>query len=290
MFGPDEMRTLHAEVKRFAAGFDADLLTGDQAEQVVRDASAAQNMLAAIKAEAARRVADTYVYRHGGHRSAAHHLAAVSGSSVGAAKAELEAAERLKALPATAAAQREGRLSTEKVAAIADAATADPSVESGLLAKAEQQSLGEVRDGCSRAKAAADADPEATRRRIHASRFARKRTCGDGAGEIICRSNIEEINEIWAVVRGFARTIFDKARIAEQHEPSEAYAADAVLAMARAAAGTTTAPSPAAESSGNKTKRRRRRVRRPVPAKLIYRCDWAAYKRGCTEGDEVCDI
>ena len=166
------MRTLHAEVKRFAAGFDADLLTGQQAAEIVKDAAAAQNM-----------------------------LAAVSGSSVGAAKAELEAAERLKALPATAAAQREGKLSPEKAAAIADAATADPSAEEGLLGRAEQQSLGEVRDGCNRAKAAADADPEATRRRIHASRFARKRTCGDGAGEILCRSNIEETNEIWPVVR-----------------------------------------------------------------------------------------
>src|SRR5437763_10529480 len=133
------MRTLHAEVKRFAAGFDADLLTGQQAAEIVKDAAAAQNM-----------------------------LAAVSGSSVGAAKAELEAAERLKALPATAAAQREGKLSPEKTAAIADAATADPSAEDGLLDKAEQQSLAEVRDGCHRAKAAADADPEATRRRIHA--------------------------------------------------------------------------------------------------------------------------
>src|SRR5438046_3126945 len=142
------MRKLHGEVKRFAAGFDADLLTGDQAEQVVKDAAAAQNMLAAVKAEAARRVSETYVYRHGGHRSAADHLAAMSGSSVGAAKAELQAAERLKALPATAAAQREGRLSPEKAAAIADAATADPSAEEGLLGKAEQQSLGEVRDGC----------------------------------------------------------------------------------------------------------------------------------------------
>src|SRR5947208_3457796 len=210
------MRRLHGEVKRFAAGFDADLLTGDQAAQIIEDA-AAQNMLAAVKAEAARRVSETYVYRHGGHRSAAHHLAAVSGSSVGAAKAELQAAERLKALPATAAAQREGKLSPEKAGAIADAATADPAAEHRLLEKAEEQSLAEVRDGCNRVKAAADPDPEATRRRIHASRFARKRNCGDGAGELTCRSNIEEINELWAVVQGFARSIFDRARIAGQH-------------------------------------------------------------------------
>src|SRR5439155_439877 len=117
------------------------------------------------KAEAARRVSETYVYRHGGHRSAAHHLAAVSGSSVGAAKAELQAAERLKALPATAAAQREGKLSPEKAAAIADAATA----EAGLLDKAEQQALAEVRDGCNRAKASAKGKTKRRRKRVRSS-------------------------------------------------------------------------------------------------------------------------
>jgi len=188
VFGPGEMRKIHGEVKRFAAGFDADALTGDQAAQVVKDAAAAQNMLAAVKAAAAQRVADTHVYRRGGHRTAAHHLAAVSGSSVGAAKSELEAAERLKALPATAVAQRAGTLSPEKAAAIADAATADPSAEGRLLDHAEEQSLAEVRDGCTRVKAAADPNPEATRRRIHAGRFARRRTCADGTGEIIYRS------------------------------------------------------------------------------------------------------
>src|SRR5438874_4446567 len=188
VFGHEEMRTIRETVKHFAAGFDADLLTGEQAATVLKDAAAAQNMLAAVKAAAAARVSDTFVYRHGGHRSAAHHLAAVSGSSVGAAKTELDAAERLKALPATAAAQRAGKLSPEKAAAIAEAATADPAAEEGLLGHAEEQSLAEVRDGCTRAKAAADPDPEATRRRIHASRFARRRTCADGAGEVIYRS------------------------------------------------------------------------------------------------------
>src|SRR2546423_14965977 len=101
MFGPDEMRTLHAEVKRFAAGFDADLLTGDQAEQVVRDAAAAQNMLAAIKVEAARRVADTYVYRHGGHPRPAPHLAAGSGSRRGGRQSPRGAARPAHSAPAT---------------------------------------------------------------------------------------------------------------------------------------------------------------------------------------------
>src|SRR5439155_9632359 len=133
MFDRGEMGAIRDSVQRFAAAFDADPLTGDQAEQIVKDAAATQNMLAAVKAEAARRVSDTFVYRHGGHRSAAHHLAAVSGSSVGAAKTELEAAERLKALPATAAAQREGKLSPEKAAALPDAPTADPTAEDRLL-------------------------------------------------------------------------------------------------------------------------------------------------------------
>src|SRR5437773_11201924 len=115
---------MRRQLGSFSVRFDADLLDGAHALAVVGEAAAIENMAASIKAEAARRVAATHVYRHEGHRSAAHQLAQATGIGVGKAKQQLETAERLKALPATAVAQRQGRLSPEKAAAVADAATA----------------------------------------------------------------------------------------------------------------------------------------------------------------------
>jgi hypothetical protein len=82
------------------------------------------------------------------------------------------------------------------------------------------------------------------------------------------------------VLTGYANQQFDLARLEGRHEPEEAYAADGMLAMARAAAGI---PTPTPDVAG-------KRVRRPVPAKLILRCDWNAYKRGFVDGEETCDI
>src|SRR5687768_8270224 len=118
MFGVTEMRSLREEVSRYAAGFDPNLLDGDAASAVVEDAAATVNMLEAVKALAARRVAETHAYRKGGHRSAAHHMALASGCSIGQARMQLGAAEQMRRLPLADKAQREGKLSPQKAAAI----------------------------------------------------------------------------------------------------------------------------------------------------------------------------
>src|SRR5260370_744836 len=63
------------------------------------------------KALAARWVAETRVWVGEGERSAAHWLARRSGSTVGAAAAAIETAERLETLAATSEAFRAGQLS-----------------------------------------------------------------------------------------------------------------------------------------------------------------------------------
>src|SRR5688500_1454235 len=102
MFDCMELREMRHRLAGFAGRFDADLLDGDTATAVLNDAAAIENMAAAIKAEAARRVEATRAYRKDGHRSAAHHLAHAAGTSISKAKAEMETAGRLKDLPATA--------------------------------------------------------------------------------------------------------------------------------------------------------------------------------------------
>jgi len=90
-------------------------------------------------------------------------------------------------------------------------------------------------------------DLEARHRRIHKSRFFRKRSCADGAVELSYRSTPAEGAEVWAVAQAFGDRVFRAAHRTGRTEPSEAYLADGLLAMARqaAAGGTSTGTSTA---------------------------------------------
>jgi len=150
MFDYMELQEMRKRLVDYAAAFDAELLDGAGADRVLKDVAAMTNTLSSIKVQAARRLEATQSFRREGHRSAAHQLAHATGTSVGKAKSELEAGKRLEALPATARALSEGKLSADQAAAVADAATADPSAEGRLLEHAERRSLGELKDECAR--------------------------------------------------------------------------------------------------------------------------------------------
>ncbi|HEX2698646.1 MAG TPA: hypothetical protein VHM89_00380, partial [Acidimicrobiales bacterium] len=223
---------------RYLAGFDASVLTAADAVVVVDEAARIEKMAATFKALAGAR-ADTAGLGAEGDASFAHALARHSGTSVSKAADALRTARRLGAQPHLDAAVRAGALSVEEAVAISDAVAADPGAEARLVASAPRSSLVELRNECERTKAAADADAEARHRRIHAARYARRRSCADGSAEIVYRSTRSDISQAWAVVSGFANDAFGRARRAGHHEPAEAYAADGLLAMALAAAGGT---------------------------------------------------
>src|SRR4051812_36800543 len=111
MFDCTELQEMRKRLVNFAAAFDAELLDGERASQVISDVAAMANTLSSIKLRAALRLEQTQTFRREGHASAAHQLAHATGSSVGKAKSELEAGKRLEALSATAKALSEGRLS-----------------------------------------------------------------------------------------------------------------------------------------------------------------------------------
>ncbi|MEA2827181.1 MAG: hypothetical protein QOG43_1620, partial [Actinomycetota bacterium] len=171
-------------------------------------------------------------------RSAAHQLARRTGTSVVQAAAVIDTARGLGALPATAAAARRGELSAEQASAIVDAAGADGGVEQELLEAARRVPLGELRQQCARTKAAAQVDAEARRRRIHQRRSLRSFTDAEGVWHLHCRNNPEVGARIMAALDSFREAIFRQARGEGRHEPSEAYAADALTEMARHSTGT----------------------------------------------------
>ena len=258
-------------MSEYAARFDPARVSANDAAGVVDDAAAIKNIAATVEALAAARVADTELWKRDGDRSPAHQLARTTGTSVTQAKEALETARRLQHLPATEAAARRGELSSQQVAVIADAASADMHAESRLLEQSRTASLGELRDECARTKANV-CDLETRRRRIHERRSLRTWNDTDGAANLHLRDNPEVVAGIMATVEPIRDELFEVARREGRREPMEAYAADALAAVARRA-----------ESGSTSGKASRR-------AKVLARVDLAALLRGFPVGDETCEL
>jgi hypothetical protein len=242
---------------------------------VVEQASAIERMAATVKVLAAVRVAGTEAWASAGDRSAAHQLARTTGVSVSEAQATLQTGARLAEQPAVADAARAGKLSTAQTAVITDAVASNPAAESRLLEQADRGSLGELRDHAARAKADTT-DLDARRRRNHERRGTRTYTDADGLAHLHWADNPERIAEFTGELERRIDTVFTAARKEGRREPREAYAADAMLLMARAARG-----------GGTSTQSR--------DAKILVRVDLPKYLREFTEGcvgddDEVCEI
>ncbi|MGH9049290.1 MAG: DUF222 domain-containing protein [Acidimicrobiia bacterium] len=262
-----KLSQVRSALSEYATRFDPAAFSARDAASIVDDATAIEKMAATVKSLAAARVAATDVWKQGGERSAAHELARRTGTSVGQAKETLETGRKLQDLPATAEAAKQGELSPQQAAAIADAATADPDAEQRLLEAARGGSLGELRAECARTKANA-CDLEARRRRIHERRCLRTWTDADGAGNLHLRDNPERIAEIMARVAPVRDHIFEQGRAEGRREPLEAYAADALHQVA-------CSDTPAATRTSTK---------------LLARVDLSALLRGYPVGDETCEL
>ena len=267
----DTLVELRDSLGRYAAGFDPSLLSGADAGFAGELAGAIERMASTIKGLAGARWAETGGWKDAGDRSAAHHLARRNGTSVAQAAEALETARRLTRLPALAAAARRGELSAQQAAAVVGAAAADPGAESRLLEQARRSSLAELRDECARTRAAAQPDSEARRAAIHEGRFLRAYTDAEGAWHLRMRDNPEVGAEIMTALEPIRNHLFKAARTAGRHEPAEAYAADALLGLARGSRPGV----PAVRTSR---------------AKIIARVDLAALLRGVPVEGEVCEL
>ena len=274
----ERLGQLREAMGRYAAVFDAALLSTEQAAAVVVEAAAIEKMAATVKGLAAARAASAGAWKGAGDRSAAHHLARTTGTSVGQASEAIETARRLEKLPSVAAAAKAGELSASQAGAVSDAAGVDPSAEARLLDKARTSSLGELREECLRTKAAARPDAEARRRALHAERFLRSYTDAEGAWNLKMRDCPEVGAEVMAAIEAIRDRLFRAARKEGRQEPSEAYAADALTELAR------TAGSGGGGGTGTGTRSTGSR------AKIIVRVDLPALLRGYVCEGELCEL
>jgi len=125
------------------------------------------------------RLAARFAENHGA--KAADDLAKKTGTSKGKAKRTVETAKKLRDQPEVEDALRNGELSEDQAELIADAVDANPSAAGGLLKKAKDHPIDDLRQECGRAKAAADGDEDATHARIHRNRSWRTGTNAEGA-------------------------------------------------------------------------------------------------------------
>ena len=272
-----QVATTEASLREAVAGLDPDDIPAGEAtrlfdglDRIVRTATAARTLLA-------RRVDDSLEWKRRGYRSAAEFMAARSGTSLGAARTEIETSNALRRLAATTEKLLAGAISPQQGALIAGAATANPAAERQLLETAKTANLTELRDDALRAKAAGDPDPDATHARIHRERRGRCHTDGEGARHLQLRGPMDLASTIETELDRLTDEIFRCRARAGACEPREAYAYDAAVEMARRSARADDAP----EAAGKQA--------RPEQLALL-RLDVSALWRGYTKGDELCEV
>jgi Domain of unknown function (DUF222) len=159
---------------------DPDAVSGQSARELWGVLDASERLCAAGKTLLARRVAATHQPAQRGTKTPAEDLARQAGTTTGAAKDAVNTSQLLPEQPAVDGALRRGELSAAQVALISAAAAANPAEEDRLVELAPRVSLAELREECARVRAAADPDPEATNRRLHAARQLRRWIDGEG--------------------------------------------------------------------------------------------------------------
>ena len=268
----------------FARELDADGVPVSEAKSAVERLARIEHMAAVARALLAARVAESTLWRGDGAASAADWLAKTTGTTSHTAREELAAAKRLRELPEVDAAARRGEQSLPVLAAVSDAAAADPSAESMLLAEAATGTLGSVREVARKVKANADPDPESTYRRHRRDRRWWDATGSDGEWRFGGASTPDDGATVRAALDPIVEELYDAARKEGRREPRCAYALDALVEACRRVlhhdGRASEGEQPCAQT------RRRRRARYLG----IIRADLEALRRGATEGDETCDI
>ena len=139
---------------------------------------------------------------------------------------------RLPEQPGVQGALRRGEVSLAQAAVISAAVAANSAEEHRLVELARRVSIPELREECARVRAAADPDPEATNRRLHQARRLRRYVDGEGFWNLHAKGTPQAGAAFNAVLDALTDRVFTTARRAGRTEPVEAYAFDALMALA----------------------------------------------------------
>lgn len=229
----------------------------------------------------AERYDESKAWQRNGSRSAEDDISRKTGTSKGRARRQLGTSKRVRNQSGTDDALRRGELSDEQADAVSSGADVSPEEEDELLDSARRDPLHELRKKAAGARARADKDREATRRRLHKLRSLRRWNDEEGMGNLLLRLPADAMAEVDAAMKRPIDRRFADARDAGKFESLENYAADVAKDLLTAAAG----PAPksgAGPTVGNQAVR--------PDKKVIARIDVRALNRGRVQGDELCEI
>ncbi|MEO6469244.1 MAG: DUF222 domain-containing protein, partial [Acidimicrobiia bacterium] len=152
----DQLQRTVASTRNLVAHLDTTSLSGCQARTAVTAFVELERLAAAGRTLAIARMTETNAGPgDDSYRDVESWLAAIAGTSVGAAKGAVGTAQRVRKLPATAEALRNGKLSPTQADAVSAAAKADPAAEDQLLEKAQSAGVRGLKAECDRVTAAA---------------------------------------------------------------------------------------------------------------------------------------
>jgi hypothetical protein len=300
---------LAAQVQAVVAGFDPEVTGARECLDLVGGFRDLEHAASAGLALAARRVAQTSLWAHHGHRTAAHWLAAKTGRSVGEAMRLLETAEVAEHAPATMEALKNGELSIPKARAVGKAEAADPDAGAELVERAASEgvSVREIETDSARIVHAASGETETERaERIRRNRSFRVGSNGDGSSWFHGIGPTSDIARLEAALKPILDDIFQDARQDGRREPVDAYTFDALMTLTEAGAiggrhpgtpggGDSAAIGRDANAAGAKEEQDAlrgagRTSDRHGHAKVIVRADLTALDRGHTQPGELCEI
>ena len=266
--------------------FDPSRLSGAEAKSAVCAFVELEKLASAGRLLASARLDETGAWvGDGTHRDIEAFLAATAGTSVGAAKAAMGTARRVRAQPAVRDALRAGALSPSQVDAVSAAVKADPDAADELLGVAKTAGHRGLRQACDRVTAAARSrETEAANdERIHRERYLRHRTVADGSGRIEIQGPLDRIAQILASLEPIEREIFEANRAAQNLVHAESVAFDALVGLCREVsdAGAGDQPGP--------VRTQKTRGSRPLAAVVLH-ISYDAYLRGWTVPGEICEI
>ena len=288
---PEEVRQMVATVRDVCGRLDPNTIGLQAVVEVFDDLVACQRLAGGAVTRMAARYEEAGEWKRNGARSPEDDIGRKTGTGTKRARRKLSTSKRLRKQHRTDDALRNGDVSEDQADEVSDAADASPDSERELLDSAKREPLHQLRKRAAEAKARADRDREATRRRLHGQRCARRWNDADGMGNLLLKLPADEMAEVDAALKAPIDKALADARAAGRFEPLEAYAADVVKdRLIGAGAGAGAAPDPGTSADGSKgTAPARSQAVRP-DKKVIVHIDIEALNRGWVEGDERCEI
>ena len=229
----ERLENILSQLQAFVEGFDASGLDRAQSLELYDRLCRGERLMHAAKALAGKQLMECRAWHDTGHRSPAHFMAAVAGTTISHQCHMLEVADLLPRLPETDRAFRSGALTEEKVIDLAFAAALDPESEEGLLVLAEAASLEEFRDECARVRHAASSEAQ-RHERAHRRRYLRHWIDLDGAFRLSASFTPEAGAQIISALEPYRHKVSDRLskRGRKGRAPSGAVLADALVEMA----------------------------------------------------------